>query len=59
MPSDSAKAAALRDRARKKLEQESRTMTSAEKARLPQIRKRLARKVRSSLPDPVLTPSAA
>lgn len=57
MPIDSAKAAAMRSRARKKLQQESAGLSAAEKARLTQIRRRLGKKVRSSLPSHVLAPA--
>ncbi|MBA2744380.1 MAG: hypothetical protein H0U43_08775 [Chthoniobacterales bacterium] len=57
MSIDSAKAAAMRNRARKKLQQESAGMSTADKARLTQIRRRLGKKVRSSLPSHVLTPA--
>lgn len=59
MPTDSAKVAAMRARAQKKLAEEKRHLTGAEKARLPQIQKRLARKVRSSFAARQLTPAAA
>ncbi len=55
MSTDSAKAAAMLDRARKKLQHESAVMNTADKARLTQIRRRLGKKVHSSLPSHVLT----
>lgn len=57
MSTDSAKAAAIRDRARKKLQHESAVMNTAGQARLTQIRRRLGKKVHSSVPSCVLTPA--
>lgn len=59
MPTDSAKVEAMRERAKKKLAQERRSMSTSEKARLPRIQKRLAQKVRSSLPSRQFAPAAA
>lgn len=50
MPSDRAKANAMRERARIRLLHEQKTITKQQKIQLPEIRKRLARKTRSSLP---------
>jgi len=59
MATYSAKAAAMRARAQKKLDEERRNLSATDKAILPQIRKRLAKKVRSSLPARQLAHAAA
>lgn len=59
MPTESAKATAMRARARRKLAEEKRSMNADDKARLPQIQKRLGKKVRSSFPTRQLTPATA
>jgi len=59
MATYSAKAAAMRARAQKKLDEERRDLSATDKAILPQIRKRLAKKVRSSLPTRQLAHAAA
>lgn len=57
MPTDSAKAAAMCARAQKKRAEERRNMSASEETRLPQIQKRLAKKVRSSFASRQLAPA--
>ncbi len=59
MPTDAAKVAAMRERARRKMAEEKRNMNAKQKAQLPEIQKRLARKVRSSLTAHPLVPADA
>lgn len=59
MPTDSAKVDAMRARARRKLAQETSGLSTKDKGALPQLRRRLAKKVRSSLPEKALTHAPA
>lgn len=49
MTNDKNRTTAMRERARRKLLQEKQSMSAKEKAQLPVIQRRLARKVHSSL----------